>query len=186
MVEAAIVTPVFMLLIFGIFEFGFLLRNYLVVTSATTEAARAGSVFGADQDADFLVLQRLGHSLGPAGLQNLDFVVVYEASGPDDPVPPTCLVASSAASSCNRYTASDFFLPLLDTSGDPTGNFRCDTSAVDRYWCPRDREASLSATNGPDYLGIYVQYRHDYITGFFGADRQVIDQKIVRIEPESV
>jgi hypothetical protein len=187
MTEMALVTPIFLLLIFGVMEFGFLLRNQLTINSAATESARAASVGGNDPDTDFLVLRTVEHGVASMGLQNIRQVVVYRASGPDTDVPTACLTApvtATATAGCNRYTAADFFLPLLDSSGNATGNFRCDTTSVDRYWCPSDRTSSLLAAGGPDYVGVYIEANHDYVTGFFGASRIVRDQKVIRIEPE--
>lgn len=187
-IEAAFVAPVFFLLIFGIFEFGFLLRNALTVGNATSDAARTASVHGDSADADYLILRSLEHTLEPVGLDALDFVVIYRATGPEDTVPPECLVVSQGPAGsilCNRYTASDFFLPLNDPgTGLPTDTWQCNSpvASVDRYWCPSDRE---SAVNGPpDFVGVYVQLNHDYLTGFIGDSRTLTDNKIVRIEPE--
>ncbi len=44
MLELALVLPVLLLLLFGIFEFGRLFHDYMVVTSAAREGARAGAV----------------------------------------------------------------------------------------------------------------------------------------------
>ena len=47
--------------------------------------------------------------------------------------------------------------------------------SLDRYWCPAalngqdGREAQASV--GPDYIGVYVQTRHNFITGLFGPGR---------------
>ena len=184
--------PVCLMMLFGIIEFGFLFRNWLSLNNATVEGARAASVAGSDLDADFLVLRTIEHGVAALGLQNVEFVVVYRATGPKDSVPPACLTnpildGGAGTSACNRYTPSDFFLPLLDNLGNPTGNFRCvDTNSVDHYWCPSDREAALSGNSGagPDYVGIYIAARHDFITGFFGSGIDLSDEKIIRIEPE--
>lgn len=186
-IEAAFVTPVFFLLIFGVFEFGFLIRNYLSVTNATTEAARTASVAGDTSEADYLIIRTLDHALEPIGLERLDFVIIYEASGPKDTVPSACLVSPSAADNCNRYTPSDFFLGLDDqVTGDPLDNWRCvsSTQSVDRYWCPSDRETALNP--GPDYIGVYIQANHNYLTGFIGESRKLTNNKIIRIEPDRV
>ncbi len=188
MIETAFVAPVFLLLIFGIFEFGFLLRNSLTLANATGDAARAASVHGDAANADFQIIRALEHSLEPVGLDALDFVVVYRANGPDDSVPPSCLTAPQGPAGttlCNRYTAADFFLPYLDpVTSLETDNWRCvsTTLSVDRYWCPTDRESAVSAP--PDYIGVYVQLNHDYLTGFIGDSRTLRSDRIVRIEPE--
>ncbi len=50
MVEFALVLPIFILLLMGIMEFGLLFHQYLVVTSASREGARAAAVGGTDAE----------------------------------------------------------------------------------------------------------------------------------------
>lgn len=182
-------TPVFFLLIFGIFETGLLFRNSLTTNNAAQQGARMASVGGASPDTDYLVLRSVEHGLEAMGLQELNMVVVFKASGPGDTVPASCLTASQtfdpanpSAPACNRYTPSDFFLEIEDpATGVDTGNFRCGTTSVDRFWCPSDRETSISA--GTDYVGIYVEANHEFITGFFSDRRDLTETRIIRLEP---
>jgi hypothetical protein len=190
MIEAAIVTPVFFLLIFGILEFGLLFRDSLTTDNATHQGARSASVGGSRPDTDYLILRSVEHGMQAMDLQQLDYVVVFKADGPDDGVPTPCLTASRiydplnpGAPACNRYTAADFFKELDDpVSGNDTGNFRCGSAAVDRYWCPADRVTSLAA--GTDYVGIHIQTRHDFITGLFGDGMDLAETAIIRLEPD--
>jgi TadE-like protein len=183
LVEAAIVTPVFFAMIFGILEFGLLFRNSLTTNNAAQQGARAASVSGRSPDADYLILRSVDHGMRAMGLKELDVVVVFKASGPGSTVPAACLTASQA-SSCNRYTAADFYKEIENPStGVPTGNFRCAATAVDRFWCPSSRVTKLST--GPDYVGVYVQTRHEFITGLFGDGRQLRATSIIRLEPDA-
>ena len=50
MVEFALVLPIFIVLLMGIMEFGLLFHQYLVVTSASREGARAAAVGGTDAE----------------------------------------------------------------------------------------------------------------------------------------
>lgn len=184
LVEAALVAPVFALLVFGTFEFGYLLRSHLTVSSATTEAARAASVAANGGPADYLVLQSLAHGLEPIGLEGLERVVVYHAAGPGDPVPPACLSGSvnNATVQCNSYTVADVALPYTDAAGAPTGNWGCEPSSRDLAWCPLDRETGVGGA-GPDYVGIHVEVVHHTLTGFFQASLNLSDTTVVRLEP---
>ena len=47
-VETAIVLPLVLLLLMGIVDFGFLFNNYIVISNASREAARKGSLGGTD------------------------------------------------------------------------------------------------------------------------------------------
>ncbi|MCP3991785.1 MAG: pilus assembly protein [Actinomycetia bacterium] len=190
LVEAAVATPVFFLLILGIFEFGLLYRDSLTTNNATHQGARAASVSGQRSDADFLILRSVEHGIATMGIDNLDFVVVFRASGPDATVPTACLTSSQAmvvgnpaAPACNRYVPADFTLAVDDALGNDLGNFRCSSTAVDKYWCPSDRETSISA--GIEYVGVHVQTTHAYITGVFGGTRTLTETRIQRLEPES-
>lgn len=50
MVEFAMVLPIFILLVMGIMEFGLLFHEYMVVTAASREGARAAAVGGTDAE----------------------------------------------------------------------------------------------------------------------------------------
>lgn len=189
-IEAAIVTPVFFLLLFGLFEFGLLFRDSLTTDNAAHQGARAASVTGSAPETDYLIVRSVEHGLQAMDLQQLDSVVVFRADGPDDEVPASCLTASqtydpddSAAPACNRYVAADFFKELDDpVTGDDTGNFRCGDASVDRFWCPVDRVTSLSV--GTDYVGIHVETHHDFLTGLFGDGVDLSETAIIRLEPD--
>ncbi len=179
LLEAALVTPVFVLVVFSILEFGLLFRDSLTTANASREGARAASTKGNDADADYFVIRTVEHGLEAMSLESLEYVVVFRAAGPGATVPAACRAASQV-DLCNRYTAADFFAELDDTAGNDTGNFRC--GALDSAWCPTTRETSLSA--GTDYVGIHVQTRHDYISGIFSGGTDLGETTIFRLEPD--
>lgn len=189
LVEAAFVTPLFLILIFGIMEFGFLFRNYLTIANTTREASRTASVSGSSPDSDFLTLRSAEHAFAAWGVENLDLLVIYHATGPDDTVPVGCLTTSGPT--CNRYVPVHFSLNLNNGDGSPGPNFRCEPSAVDKFWCPSDRNTGLTEVStepgfddGPAYIGVYVEAEHSYLTGFFGSTAKLTDDRIIRIEPD--
>ncbi|MEM7341428.1 MAG: TadE family protein [Actinomycetota bacterium] len=182
LIEAAFATPVFLLFVFGMLEFGLLYRDVLTINNATSQGARAASVGGQRPEADFLVLRSVEHGLAAMDIDQIDVVVVFEAAGPDDTVPAACLT-SSQTNICNRYEPPDFALEVEDSAGNDLGNFRCSTSAVDRFWCPNERETSISA--GVEYVGVYLQGEHEFVTGLFGGSRTLTETRILRLEPET-
>ena len=46
LVEMAIVTPILLLLVFGIVDFGFMFQRYVVLTNAAVEGARVATLPG--------------------------------------------------------------------------------------------------------------------------------------------
>lgn len=179
LVEASLVTGLFLMLVFFIFEMGFLFRDSLTTSNASREAARAASTLGRDADTDYYTIRTAEHGLEAMGLQALDVLVVFKATGPGDTVPGSCLTASQTGL-CNRYTPADFFAEKEDTAGNPTGKFGCGT--LDVSWCPTTRETRASI--GPDYVGVYVRTNHNYLTGMFGAQTDLEATTILRIEPD--
>ena len=180
LVEASLITTLFLFLVFAIFEMGLLFRDSLTTNNASREAARAASTKGRDHDADYYTIRVTEHGLGAMGLQSLEYMDVLKASGPGDTVPGACLSASQAGL-CNRYTPADFFAEIEDSGGNPTGNFGCGT--LDAAWCPTGREARASV--GPDYVGVYIKTRHSYLTGMFGTQTDLEATTILRIEPDT-
>ena len=179
LVEAALVAPLFLLILFFILEMGLVFRNSLTTDNASREGARAASAKGNSADTDFFVLRTVEHGVEAMGLMNLDYVVVFKATGPNDPVPGGC-TTGSVPGVCNHYTVTDFFADLDDAAGNDTGNFRCGTR--DSSWCPTTRETSLSA--GTDFVGVHVATRHEYVTGIFGSDFALGETTILKIEPD--
>jgi hypothetical protein len=168
-------------MIFGILEFGLLFRNNLTTTNASRDGARAASVFGRKSETDFLILQTVKHGASAMGTDAIDFVVVYRLANLGDAMDPDCLTASKV-DVCNRYVPADFDRALDYTNGNPAPHFRCGPVAVDRFWCPADRNSGLTDA---DLVGVYVQTTHDYVTGFFGSSQTLSDTTVIRIEPDS-
>ena len=185
LLESAIVTPVLLLFIFGIFEFGFAFRDYLAVANSTRDAAREASVAGNVLDGDYRMLRAIERASAALADGATERIVVWEASGPNDDVPAGCETGNpddgTGGEYCNVYSSSDLSLP--------EANFGCQEVALgdplnspDRFWCPSDREVSVGA--GLDYVGVYIRITHEYITGLFGDDVVFEDQMILKVEPQ--
>lgn len=179
LIEAALVTPAFLIIVFFSLELGLLFRDSLTTDNASRSGARAASTQGNSAEADYFIIRTIEHGLEAMGLRNLDYVVVFKATGPNDDVPGSCTTASRNGL-CNRYTASDFFVEMDDALGRDTGHFRC--GGLDSAWCPTTRETSLRA--GTDFIGVHVQTKHSYVTRLFGSGQPLGATTILRIEPE--
>lgn len=182
-IEAAFVTPVFLLILFGILEYGLLFRDNLTTNNASQEGARAASVGGRAPQADYLTLETLEHGLAAMGLERLNYVVVFNATTVGYELPDGHLChTQSVTDVCNRYLPADFAAELLDGDGNPTGSFGCVTGSLDSAWCPMTRRAGLG--DDSDLVGLYVNTTHDYLTGFFG-ETQILDATtVIRVEPD--
>jgi TadE-like protein len=186
LVEAAFVTPVFFLLVFGIMEFGWLYKDWMSVGNASHDGAREGSASGVDAYADYNILFVVQRSL--AGLsKNVDYVIVFKAAGPNDPVPVPCKAVAGAGlrgvpNTCNVYYPSDWngvgYGPAkfgYDAVANP------DPALLDQNW-PGLSRSDHKTDPGPDYLGVFVQATHDSLTGIAAGNQTLTKTSVIQIE----
>ncbi|MGH9190056.1 MAG: TadE/TadG family type IV pilus assembly protein [Acidimicrobiales bacterium] len=182
MLEAAVVTPVFLVLLLGVIEGGLLFYERLSVANMSLAGARSASAQGTDILADLQVLRTIGSGASGPNSQ-IRSVVVYRATSPTDRVPVGCKTAS-VLNSCNRYVAADL--------AKDTTQFGCvgppgPTTKIDSYWCPNTRKTALSGAQGPpDYIGVYVEAAHEDMTGIFGRTVTLRTDTIIRMEPRTL
>jgi Flp pilus assembly protein TadG len=175
LVELALVVPILVMLVVGIAEFGFGYKDRMTVQTATRTGARVGSNLGNNAQSDYNILQGVKSALGSVSTANIQMIVVYKSTTADGAVPATCLAGTSVAGSCNVYNAAA--LSAASTS------FGCGTGALDVMWCPTTR--SVDQGSGLDYLGVYVQVRHNFISGFLGSRSVTLkDKAVLRLEPQ--
>jgi hypothetical protein len=191
-VEAALVMPILALLVFGIIEFGFLLRDYAGVSSLVRTGARVAST-GADhgpgtcevgatappctsasspalaqEAAD--AIQRSGSASNPDQIQ---YILVYKANDKGYPgangsttMPTDC----SATTNCVKF----IWRPTLDSFKYSSGTW---TSSSISACFPG------SATSPMDRVGIYLKATHPMLTGLFGTSISLSDRAIMDFEP---
>lgn len=173
LVEAAIVTPLVMILLLGMIEFGLLAKDHLTVSNGSRAGARVGSAAGTDPLADYNVLKSVQGAT--ASLSSVDTIIVYKATSPSGTVPVSCLGGSGVSGVCNVYDASDLSISLAA--------FQAAGYAKDDSWAAASRQTSQSAPGGPDYIGVYVKGTHNSITNLVLNNRAVKDDVIMRLEP---
>ena len=179
MVEAAIVGLTFFTIICVLIEGSALLRDYLGVNNVTKTAARTATVNGNEGYADYYILRTIRKEAAAIGIDDLQRVVVYKANGLGNPPSDSCKNGSSS-SSCNVYSKADLLRPQTD--------FGCKVAnTLDTPWCPSGRKVAKSGTLGPpDYIGIWVKYTHDMMTGLFKGQSTLTDYVVIRLEPRQL
>lgn len=186
LIEAAFATPVLLLLVFALADLALLSHDVVEASNVAQQGARAAAVYEARPEADFQVLQEVAKG-GRLGTSDVDYVVVYRLRTVDDVMNPLCHATSVSSAAdpdrpCNRYTAADFALNFYEPDGvTTTANFGCGTTAVDRHWCPADRETSLGGDI--DIVGVYVSGTHRYVSGLVGRSRTIDGNAVAQLEP---
>jgi hypothetical protein len=190
LVEAALITPIILALVFGTLEMGYAFYGKLTVNHMSVAGARAASGGANDVLSDYDMLQAVNGASTGMSASDITMVVVYRATVPTDRVPTACKTASvtntSSIQGCNRYTGSD--IALASTQFGCTGP-PGPASKIDHYWCPTSRKTALLATspNGPpDYVGVYVEAIHHNLTGLFGATYTFKSDTVMKIEPRTL
>ncbi len=117
--EAALMTPLFILLLFGVLEFGGAFRDYLTLGNGSLAGTRQAAIQGNAADADWNIVQAVKKSMNAMPLWEINKVVVYRLSPvgsapgagqclaqscPVTPVPSSCLSSiNGVAGVCNVY-----------------------------------------------------------------------------------
>jgi Flp pilus assembly protein TadG len=190
LVEAALLTPIILLLVFGTMEMGYAFYGKLTVNHMSVAGARAASGGANDVLSDYSTLQAVEDAATGYGDSDISLIVIYRAANTDDRVPNGCLTASVTNSAsvrgCNRYTGAS--LALASTQ------FGCvgppgPTTKIDNFWCPTTRKTALlpDAGNGPpDYVGVYVKAVHHNLFGLFGPSFTFTSDTVIKIEPRTL
>jgi hypothetical protein len=185
MVEGSIVALPFFILIFGLLDFGLMFKSYLGVNAATSSAARVASTQADSIEADYHILTAVDRAAAALDRSDIERIVIFRAEHSEDTVPDSGCLSGGAGitDECNVYFPAAFELQKeeFDCAGPEP--------APDNFWCPTDRNAYFNNSDGstnPDFIGIYIQYRHQFVTGMFGDDASFNATTVLRIEPQGL
>jgi Flp pilus assembly protein TadG len=162
-VEAALVTPIFILLVFGIFEFGMLFKDWLSVSNSVRAGVRIASAepriatYATDAAAN---VAREGSALSMADVQEL---WVYRAAADGTPVGGNGGFGACTACVKFRWDGSAF-TPTSDT------------------WKSTQQNACQGDVNRMS-VGVYLKYRHPTVTRFIFDGFTIGDHAVMSLEP---
>jgi len=182
--ESALITPLFIFIIFGIIEFGGAFRDYLTLSNAASQGTRTSAIQNSSDTADWNTLQAIKRASKAVPLTQFNKVVIFKATGPTSSVPVACKT-SGQAGVCNLFQQSDLQLSTTPAGWDCTKPASASNPIA--YWCSTTRKVNLSDNSGagPDYVGIYIEMTHPWITGLFGQSIVMSDTSITKLEPQA-
>lgn len=198
--EMALIAPLLVMLMLGVFEFGTAWRNKSILTSSLRGAARIESQGALNASIDQIALGAFYAANSKLTRMTLVKVIVYEASGATGAPTSNCLGIAvspsgtntkgvkntSGVNSCNVYSPAQV---AAAASGGGTFGSCSSSTSWDYNWCAgpsgvTDPRNNSFTSGGPDYVGIYAQYTYDTVTGLLPGDTITItDQAVYRIEP---
>ncbi|CUR53967.1 hypothetical protein NOCA2110022 [metagenome] len=184
-VEVAIVTPLLLMLVFGIVEFALLMRDDTALTSATRAGGRVAS---ANADAGPGGINEDGDCVTPCSPANAPMFAQLAANA-----------VQQAGSAMPKDSITEFWVYKANNKGYPGADgsttMTCSTNCVKYKWVPaKDQFRYYSGTwlsssvNGcaaspPDSVGVYIMANHKFLTGLFSASTTLDDHAVFAFEP---
>lgn len=176
LVEASILLPMLILLAVGLSEVGFLVIDYLTVSSAAREGARTGAAAAnyvdpiSGETADDLILESVEEAACNLRFGDLLQVSIFKADGNGDP----------EGTLINVYEPSS---PGALVCGPGNGLGCVGTCGPPLPWPPADRDREPP---GFDVLGVEVVFQHSDVTGFFPFPTVTwTETAIMQLEPDT-
>ncbi|MFT4088993.1 MAG: pilus assembly protein [Gordonia sp. (in: high G+C Gram-positive bacteria)] len=161
-VEAALVTPILLLIIVAIVEFGLVYKDQLAVTSAVRAGARMASaeprIATFAQDAADAVAKE-GSALD---LSQVTALWVFQADSTGHPVGAGGTF-DSCATNCVQFKYSD-------------GGF----TVASGSWASSSQDACVGEE---DSVGVYMRYNHEAVTDVLFRTETLTSSTVMRIEP---
>ncbi|MGZ4598677.1 TadE/TadG family type IV pilus assembly protein [Oryzihumus sp.] len=165
-VEAALVTPFILLILFGILEFGMLFKDWLGLVSSVRGGVRMASAeprtLTFAQDA----ANQVANGSTALDMTSVQKLWVYKADAQGYP-----LGGGSAFTSCSTCvtfrwdTGTHKFVPVTNT------------------WAPMSQDACAGET---DSVGVYLEVRHQAFTGLFFQTLTLGEHSVMALEPMPV
>lgn len=156
-VETAFVSMMLISMVYSIAETSFLLRDGMVVTSASRAGARIASSLPRTNGFSATAKDQVEDAMSGMQTNRIDKVWIYKAD------PTTGARPASCTSYCVSYTG---------TSGTLVAN--------GGSWAPTDQNACAGEQ---DQLGVYVEYRYPSRLGFLWNNKVLAESTTMRLEP---
>lgn len=178
LVEAAIAIPLLLLIFFGALEFG----SAWEARSSSTSAVRTGLLraasLGDRPETDLAVLQSVIGEIGADKVDNIDWIVIFDATDPNRNATIDACAAAVASNGqsgvCNAYGPTELQSVVAGTlttanfddgANTTAGGYTCDGTKIDSNWCAPGR-----TIDGGIALGVAVRYNHESYTGILPGD----------------
>jgi hypothetical protein len=168
-VEAAIVTPVVMVLLFGIIELGFVFKDYLAVAGAVRAGVRTASANPRTANFAQAAANKVAQTGGAMNFSDVQQLWVFKV----DPTTNKTIGFTnySDCSYCVKFkwdSGTKAFVPII--GGDS--------------WASTAQNACSLSIGGPlDRIGVYLQLKHDPFTGLVLQTIYISEASILSLEP---
>ena len=170
-VEAVIVTPLVMAMLFGIIELGFLFKDYLAVAGAVRAGVRIASANPRLSTFAQVAADRVAATGGAANFNDVQQMWVYKAAAATDK--PIGFSSFADCTVCVKFRwdgATRAFVPIAGSNN----------------WASTSQNACSSIGGPPDRIGIYLQLKHDAFTNLVFNTVNISEASVLTFEPMPV
>lgn len=162
-VEAALVTPVFLLLIIAIMEFALFFQNYLGASNVVKAGVRMASAEARNANYAQDAADRIRDEGGAINKNNVQQLWVYKANTTNDF--PSGFTSFADCTVCVKFTWNGSrFVPQASPTWPASAMNAC-------------------ASGPPDRVGVYLQLRHDALTRLIFSSITIRESNVIRLEP---
>ncbi len=188
--EAALVSLLVFLLLFGTIEFGLVYRDYLTVGDAAGSGARQGSVMGkkvtsTGTNADYEIIKAVREATAGINPDDIERIVIFKGTpggggSPTSQIPLACRNGTPLSGRCNVFEPT---LAFLEIQNGNAAYFDCAQTPASPScsWPPSTRKDG-PAPPDVEYIGVWIRVKHAAITGLFGAVFVLEDATVSRLE----
>lgn len=185
-------SPIFLLLVFGILEYGLVYRDSLTIGDAASDGVRTAAILGAVPNADFSVMKQVRQSLSAIDPESIDRVVIFRVKAGSfkstkdaiQQMPAGCREATTSQPGCNVYPGHDAYIALQSTP-PAQAYFECNSTGDRACGYPPNSRLTGAGNTVIDYVGIYIKVKHSFVTGLFGSISGLEQARILRFEPSA-
>jgi TadE-like protein len=187
LVEFAMLVPVFLLILLGLLEFGFVFDQQMTLAYGTREGARSGAAFGAGNAATM-----------PCAEVDKNIIAAVERvlKGPGSRLtlaPSTRIQIYRATSSGGISGGAVNTWTYTPGTGPSVDGQALDFSASSVAWNACGRKPDGTVGSPPDSIGVSIVYTYRFVTplsavvGFFGpngpSSLQISDKTVMALNP---
>jgi hypothetical protein len=168
-IEAALLTPLLVLLFFGIIEFGMLYKDYLAVTSSVRAGARMASaeprVSTFAQDA----ANQVAKEGAAIDMNSVNELWVYKANASTGYPIGSNGSSFNSCSNCVKFTWNNSTKKFVQQSST---------------WAYTQQNACAGSTDGPpDTVGVYMKFTYQGMTGLIFNQMPLEEHTVMSLEP---
>ena len=161
-------TPVVMALLFGIIELGFVFKDYLAVAGAVRAGVRTASANPRMATFAQVAANKVAQTGGAMNFSDVQLLWVFKAD-PTTGKPIGFTDFNHGCTTCVQFhwdSGAKAFVPFSDT------------------WASTTQNACSLSIGGPlDRIGVYIQLKHNPITGFVLKTIYISEASVLSLEP---